>query len=57
MCPFCLSGAVLMVTSVLSAGGLTAFAAKKLSVQPEVKKSSLTNKPDGGSHASHSSSK
>jgi hypothetical protein len=60
MCPFCLGGAVLLIGSVVSAGGLTAFAAARLSAQHEeaaqsdVKKSSLSNKSTGGNHAGNS---
>jgi len=39
MCPFCIGGAVLMIGSVISTGGLTALVVKKLSVKKGVKKS------------------
>lgn len=55
MCPLCMSGAILMVTSVLSAGGLTAFAAKKFAVPG--KGSGVTNNAKGGNNASHSNTK
>ena len=39
MCPACLASAALMITSVISTGGLTAVVVKKFGVKQGVKKS------------------
>jgi hypothetical protein len=57
MCPFCVSGTVLLATSVFSAGGVTALAVQTFPKTLLAKISSLKNQRNGGNDASHSSTK
>jgi hypothetical protein len=61
MCPFCVSGAIWVVGSVLSTGGLTALAAKRASVffgsKRSSRKANLKESLKGGNDASHRNAK
>ena len=61
MCPMCIGGAVVMVSGVMSSGGLSALAWKKLGVHAETraekKEISLAVKGEGGKDESTNAGK
>jgi hypothetical protein len=61
MCPMCIGGAVVMVSGVMSSGGLSAMAWKKLGVpaeaRPDEDKTNLAEKVEGGKDESTNAGK